>query len=53
MTGQTDRLLGLELRQQAQRGRVAGQRETPHAQAGTVVVQFQHRGAGMVGQAEF
>ncbi|MCY1542102.1 hypothetical protein D9M68_778290 [compost metagenome] len=50
--GQADGLLGLELRQQAQRGGVAGQGKAPHAQAGGFVVQFQLGGARVVGQAE-
>ena len=50
---QTDGLLCFELRQQPQRGRIARQRETPRAQAGAVVVQFQQRGASVVGEAQF
>ena len=49
---QADGLLRLELRQQAQRRRVAGQREAPDAQARAVVVQFHDRRAGMVGQRQ-
>ena len=52
LAGQADRLLRLELAQQPQRGRIAGQRETPDAQARGVVVQLQHGGAGVVGKIQ-
>jgi hypothetical protein len=52
MAGQADRLLSFELGQEAQGGRIAGQRETPDRQAGGIVVQLQHGGAGVIAQVQ-
>ncbi|KAG0926497.1 hypothetical protein G6F31_018368 [Rhizopus arrhizus] len=52
MAGQADRLLPFELGQEAQGGRIACQRETPDRQAGGIVVQLQHGGAGVVAQVQ-